>query len=441
MIIMKKSFIIYLSAGLLVFSSCKKEIGSLNGPEIDDLTTNPTKFQLNNVVIGTESGIRNSLDFYLDAVGVIGREMYRFASSEPRYVQSLLGKGALELDNNAFYLTNSWNSRYRAVKACNIIIEGATNSTSITQEQRKGFLGFAKTIKAHELLLNFNLTYDNGIRVDVNDPDKPGPFLSRAASLQAIWDMLNEAKADLTGSTIEYTLSEGFFYGESTPRKPTPAELIRFNRALAARVALYREDWPGALTALNESFFDLNGDLKRGVYHVYSTRPSDQTNLAHLPQNNSGEVRVVHPSYATDITPGDDRIGKATLRTNAATSDGLTSNRDVWVYTSNLAPIPIVRMEELILIYAEAKTRLTAFPDAVVAINRIRTSHNLGVYSGVVTEPALINEVLRQRRYSLFFEGHRWIDMRRTGKLGELPIDRPGDNVFPQFPRPLTEGE
>ena len=28
------------------------------------------------------------------------------------------------------------------------------------------------------------------------------------------------------------------------------------------------------------------------------------------------------------------------------------------------------------------------------------------------------------------FEGHRWIDMRRYQKLGELPIDRPGDRVF-----------
>lgn len=34
-----------------------------------------------------------------------------------------------------------------------------------------------------------------------------------------------------------------------------------------------------------------------------------------IPQNTTGEVRLAHPSYATDILAGDDRIGKATHRT------------------------------------------------------------------------------------------------------------------------------
>jgi hypothetical protein len=49
--------------------------------------------------------------------------------------------------------------------------------------------------------------------------------------------------------------------------------------------------------------------------------------------------------------------------------------------------------------------------------------------------------MLEQRRYSLFYEGHRWIDMRRYNKLGELPIDRPGDQVWSALPIPQTEGE
>jgi starch-binding outer membrane protein, SusD/RagB family len=440
---MKKSFIIYLSAGLLASSlltSCKKEIGSLNGPSIEDLTINPTKFQLNNVVIGTESGMRNALDFYLDATGVLGREIYRFANSEPRYTQHLLGAGSLEVDNTIFILTNPWNARYRAVKSCNIIIEGATNSTSITPELKKGFHGFAKTIKAHELLLNLNLTYTNGIRVDVADPDNPGPFLGYNESLTAIWNLLNEAKTDLQGAEIEFTLSEGFDLAKSVG-KVTPEGLLKFNRALAARVAIYRKDWPGALTALNESFFDLNGPFDRGFYNIYSTGPSDQTNLAFVRQNSNGEIRLAHPSFATDIIPGDDRITKATLRGSSPSQNGLTSNRDVWVYTSNTAPTPIITNEELILIYAEAKINNSSIPDGIVALNRIRTGHNLTPYGGGISLTALTNELLYQRRYSLFFTGHRWIDMRRYNKLAELPLDRAGDNVFDKFPIPFTEGQ
>lgn len=413
--------------------SCKKEFTSLNGSTIEDLTGNATKFQLNNVVTGTESGMRNATDFYLDAAGVIGREMYRFAGSEPRYTSDLLGLGAAQLDNNTFYLVNSWNARYRVVKNCNILLAAANNSTLITAAEKKGYVGFGKTIKAYELLLNLNLTYNNGIRVQVDDPDKPGPVIGYVESLTAIAALLDEAKSDLTGAGFAFTLSSGF--GDFG----TVEGFVKFNRALAARVAVYRQQWAAALTALNESFFNLNGSLNAGVFHVYSTGPNDQLNLAFFPQNNTGEVRVVHPSYAADIVAGDDRIGKATLRDAPVTSDNLTSDRDVWVYTSSTAPMPIIRNEELILIYAEAKIQTNAFPDAIVALNRIRNTHNLPAYAGGITQAALITEMLNQRRFSLFFEGHRWVDMRRYNRLNALPLDRPDDNVWESFPLPLTE--
>ncbi|WP_315820473.1 RagB/SusD family nutrient uptake outer membrane protein [Paraflavitalea speifideaquila] len=184
--------------------------------------------------------------------------------------------------------------------------------------------------------------------------------------------------------------------------------MIKFNRAIAARVAAYRQLWPAVLTALNESYFDLNGAFDLGVKMVYSTGPNDQVNGAFFPQNRGGEVRLAHPSYATDILPGDDRILKASLRNNPASYGELSSNRDVWVFKSATDPFGVVRNEELILLYAEAKIQLTQIPDGVVALNRIRTGHNLAVYAGAVTQAALLTEMLYQRRYSLFFEGHRW---------------------------------
>ena len=101
------------------------------------------------------------------------------------------------------------------------------------------------------------------------------------------------------------------------------------------------------------------------------------------------------------------RINKATLRTSTASIPaGLSSNRDVWVYTSSTAPIPIIRNEELILIYAEANIQLNNFDDAIKALNIIRTKHGLANYSGAQTQAALIDEMLYERRYSLYFEGH-----------------------------------
>ncbi len=59
-----------------------------------------------------------------------------------------------------------------------------------------------KTIKAYELLINLNLTYTNGVRVEVADPNNPGPFLGYPESLTAIANLLDEGKTDLTGSEI-----------------------------------------------------------------------------------------------------------------------------------------------------------------------------------------------------------------------------------------------
>lgn len=414
-------------------ASCKKEYGNLNSPTVEDYLINASRDQLNGLVTGTLSAMRNNLGTYLDVVGVMGREMYRFSSADPRFVTELLGSESTTLNNTGFYITNPWASRYRAVKNANVLIEAATNSTQISDAERKGYIGLAKTLKAHELLLNLNLTYTNGIRVDVADQNNLGPILNYDESIAAIAGLLDEGKTDLTGSAIVFTLSSGFT-GFSDA-----AGLIKFNRALAARVAAYRKQWPAALTALNESFFDLNGSFDLGVSHQFSTGSGDQLNSAFFPQNQNGEVRLAHPSYITDILPGDDRAAKATLRTSSASNTGLSSNRDVWVYTSSTAPIPIIRNEELILIYAEAKINTTALPDAIVALNRIRTEHNLTPYAGAVTANALITEMLFQRRYSLFFEGHRWVDMRRYDRLAQLPIDRVGDDVWTAMPIPQTE--
>ena len=74
-------------------------------------------------------------------------------------------------------------------------------------------------------------------------------------------------------------------------------------------------------------------------------------------------------------------------------------------------------------------------------INVIRNAAGLGDFdTGVpADQTAIIDEMLRQRRYELFMEGHRWIDMRRYDRLDQLPIDRPGDNVWLQFPIPENE--
>ena len=418
------------------FTSCKKDYGNLNNATVEDFLKNASQSELNNLVSGTEAGMRNLLNLYLDDVGTIGRESYHFSGSEPRYVTDLLGASNGTLSGSNFYIANPWAARYRVVKNCNILIQAATNSTLISDDKKNGYIGFARTIKAYELLMNLNLTDSNGVRIDVNDPDHLGPFVSHDEGLAAIASLLDSGKLAFTAGSA--TLPIAFPLAGFNGFNDAPG-LTKFNRALAARVSVYQKNWQGALDDLNESFFGLNSSVNLGVYHVFGTGSGDQLNPLFIPQNQTGEVRVAHPSYAADIEAGDDRIDKATLRSATASLLGLSSNRDVWVYTSATAPLPIIRNEELILIYAEANIQLDNLTEGVKAINVIRNGHQLGNYAGPVTKDALINEMLKQRRYSLYFEGHRWIDMRRYGLLNSLPLDRAGDDVWAKFPLPVTE--
>ena len=74
-------------------------------------------------------------------------------------------------------------------------------------------------------------------------------------------------------------------------------------------------------------------------------------------------------------------------------------------------------------------------------INLIRVnSGGLALYAGSVTPDALLDELLYNKRYSLLYEGgHRWIDLRRYGRLSTLPLDLPEHRRFGKFPFPINE--
>jgi len=433
-----------LTVAMIVPSGCElDDSGDPNNSSLGGVLQNATVPVLNTVVTGTESGMRQSLEFYLDNVGVVGRDIYRFSSADPRYTSELLGRGTAILDNNTFYITNPWNAFYRVVKNCNVLIEAVSNTTLPTEEQKQSYLGFANTIKAYSLLLALNLTNDNGIRLDVADPDNLGPVADKASALAGIAALLETGATSLDagGSTFPFQLSSGFAPFNS------PATFKRFNRGLAARVAAYRGNYTEVLTYLGESFMDLSGDYNAvkniGAYHIYSTAGGDELNRFFLPVNSTGEVRGAHPAFVADaIAAGeaaDIRLSKVALRASPATSDNLTATHGLALYQSNTSPIPIMRNEELMLLYAEAKIQTGVPGDAVPVLNKIRTGNGLLPYSGPIDNASLINEMLKQRRYSLYAEGHRWIDMRRYNRLAQLPVNRNEDDVWTCFPIPFPE--
>jgi starch-binding outer membrane protein, SusD/RagB family len=134
-------------------------------------------------------------------------------------------------------------------------------------------------------------------------------------------------------------------------------------------------------------------------------------------------------------------LAKVAQLADPRTVQDVTSDRVFSIYNSNTASIPIIRNEELILLRAEARYYTLDQLGALNDINLIRTtSGGLAARGPFLNEADFIAELLKQRRYSLLFEGgHRWIDSRRFGLLATLPRALPSHTVPSRFPFPEAE--
>ena len=442
---MKKIIFLFVIAAMSL-NSCDffeaEEVFNPNAADAAVALNNAAIPQLQNLVNGVESRHKGYVTTTSRAFGSFGREVFVFFDSDPRFTRDWLGR-ALPPDASFFAVGNTYNAPYQTIKHGFFTMEAAANSTAITDAERNGLNGFVKTIQAYQYMIPLNAQFGNGIRIDVEDELNPGPFLSYQDALSEIRALLDEAQADLNnaGSDFFFTLTEGF------EDFNTPATFLQLNRAIAARAALYAEDYSGALAAVNASFLDLAGDINVGPEHVYAG-PPDSFNPFFFPIDQfSTQIVVVHPSVLDDIETGDNRANKFLMRTAPA---NLVSNSEFSAYigthqdgryATNTSPVKFLRNEELILIYAEAQAQTNNLGEAVNAINVVRDAAGLADFANPGNLDGVIDQILTERRFSLWFEpwGHRWIDARRYDRLDEIPTIAEDETIFTQLARPQAE--
>jgi hypothetical protein len=96
----------------------------------------------------------------------------------------------------------------------------------------------------------------------------------------------------------------------------------------------------------------------------------------------------------------------------------------------------------LILLRAEARYFTGDKAGALADLNVVRTTDGgLAALSAgdIDTDDKFITRLLYERRYSLLIEGHRWVDVRRFGKINTLPLDDPTHTRGVQQPVPTQE--
>ena len=432
--------------GALVVGACNFDIANPNAPtEIGD---NASSARVAAAMEGILMGARADVPGWILKSGILGREAYRIDVADPRFISELITATNLDPSNGAFG-GGQWQAEYAMIRSGYNVLN-VIGTAQLSDAEKEGVRGFIRTIQAYSYIIVLFAHTQDSIPIDVNRPltDPPAPFVSNVAAWDHVVSLLDSAKAHLqaAGSAFSFPLPAGFIGFN------TPAGFLRVNRALLARANLYRASqfacatcYDAALTALGESFVDTTASLDLGAYFDFSTNAGDVTNG--LSQQVSSAVNLVHPSLRDSLAVNggsDARYTAKVANRGGQLCDPLAAGRcsDLsWTrYPSPSSPIAIIRNEELILIRAEANNNKSA-RDALAAaadINFIRVNSGglaPDVTLAAASQQAVEDEILEQRKYSLLYEGMRWVDMRRTGRIGQIILDVPAtDHVFSTLP-------
>ncbi|MCX2680974.1 RagB/SusD family nutrient uptake outer membrane protein [Galbibacter sp. EGI 63066] len=376
-------------------------------------------------------------------------------------IHAVAGRSADELDNysNIVYeisisdntltptnlrINSIWEQVYKYVYYTNSILEGLPNSVGILSETEKNqFEGEAKFIRAFCYFYLVNLWGD--VPLITTTDYQANAVASRTPQTQVYEQIIEDLKEAQNLMAEDYSFSEG--------------EKVRPNRwaatALLARVYLYIGDWAGAEaeanTVINNTTYSLSADLN-SVFLANSPEAIWQL-LPIQPGFNTTEGRF----YILTSTPTRQTLSDYTLNAFEAGDqrranwiDSITVDENTYYYPykykvqsgATLTEYSMVlRLAEQYLIRAEARTQQNNLFGAQADLNIIRERAGLPD-TDANTQATLLEAIEHERRVEFFTEwGHRWLDLKRTGRadkiLGNIKPNWQSSAVL--FPIPQAE--
>ena len=459
-----------IAAGLLLLAACEFNILNTNQPTLGDLLSNPTRDKLTAAATGVMSSARTGMEGFIWRLGSMGREGINLSgNNQPDYAEPFFGP----VQGGGSFGGTQWLDRYQSIRTANIYLQALANNTSqtgpnlLSDAERAASRGMANTYKALAFLYVIETRAQLGAPVDVDRTvdQGPAPWVTEDSVYGFILGLLNSAATDLTapGSTdFPFSIPPGL------ADFATPADFLKFNRALAAKANVLRATalngcggtpstcYAAALTALGQTFLSTAAaDFQSGAHLDFSTDPGDQTNGLSEPLDGA-----TYFALASDTTDAQTQAGGAKdqrVLDKIAPKEGdpqkvggisIPGTLKFTIYFSNGGadanhPIPIIKDEELLLLRSEASWFTGAKAQAIADLDSVRMNSGLlppTTLTVASSDPAFIAGLLYERRFSLLWEqGTRWIDARRFGLLATIPAAVTGGTVPEAMPVPFPE--
>ncbi|UGU15315.1 RagB/SusD family nutrient uptake outer membrane protein [Sinomicrobium kalidii] len=352
-----------------------------------------------------------------------------------------------EIDPNNNIIRGIWQSAYTSIYSVNVILEEVSNSKELSSSLMQQLEGEAKFIRAFNYFYLINLFGD--VPIIMGTDFEENRLASRASVSQVYELVLSDLKKAKELLPDDYSHSH------------VEEERVRVNKgaamSLLARVYLYTEDWGNAETeataVINNPLYNIEEDLSK-VFLADSNEAIWQLLPTPGTSNNAPEAYLAafasfnssFGSFTEELSnafePGDQR--KIEWVGTGGTSES-------YLYTHKYKTFPgvdppnteysiILRLSELYLVRAEARIQQDNLTGAISDLDIIRGRAGLPLLRDAnpgLNWVDLMLSVEQERRVELFTEGgHRWMDLKRWGKVNEIlapikPMWEPTDVLYP----------
>lgn len=328
---------------------------------------------------------------------------------------------------------NLWSSAYNIIYMANAVLEGIENSEAISKEVHKQLEGEARFIRAFTYFYLVNLYGDIPLILTTDYRE------NISASRNTIEEAYNLIEDDLD-IAINF-LDENY----------KNSERIYVNKFVAiatkARLSLYQQKWQQAEdlsseVIAQESTYKIIDDLNQvflansheAIWQISPVGLGASLSYTHDAQILYGTSRSkikLNDDFPDDFNTDDKRLSHwIGLYDNEAVNnfhfpskykDNYSTN-DITEYSM------VMRLSEQYLIRAEARAMQGKLSKGIEDLDIIRKRAGVSLIKDInpgIAQEAFLEKIMEERKRELFSEwGHRWLDLKRTGKATEILKDQ-----------------
>lgn len=405
--------------------ACDLELTNPNNPTEEAVITDLDGLLA--VAVGMQGQFAQSIDDYMVTNSLVTDEWGTQTRALISYQSLLTGEN---FDAGYDVVAAPWSNSFAVIKSANTVLAGA-DQVGMGPGLRAGTVAIAKVFKAMALGMMIQ-QYERIIITVSTEGSLPE---TRAVALDTILTLLESARSDVAG------VSDADLAGFSSRVAGTGFDLRNTIDAMLARYHLIAGRYSDAITASDR--------VSRTALSVLSYPAPTRNPIENL------AFQLIYVaglrSFANQAEAGD-RRPNYWLNTTVAGPNGNPADTLLYFlrkYSTPQESFPLYLPDEMTLIKAEALARTNDLVGAMVLVNQVRTQTSSAVDEPVaglgpvvrLTQPDVLAEIARQRRYELYMQGMRWEDTRRFGTavtttptLTWLPIPTRECDVNPANP-------